>query len=86
MAFVILFFIRQFDKTNRITKITLCMIIAGGISNLMERIFLGHVIDYINVSDLFKFPIFNLADIYIVVGWVLLVVITIIYSVKTKKN
>ena len=86
MTFVIRFFIKQYDATNRITKITLCMVIAGGFSNLLERIFLGHVVDYISISDFFSFPVFNIADIFIVIGWIFLIITTISFTAKTKKN
>ena len=51
-----------------LNKIFFTMVIAGGISNLLDRIFRGYVIDFIDTSDLFNFAIFNVADIFIVVG------------------
>ena len=46
------------------------LIIIGAISNLMDRIQYGGVIDFINVP---RFTVFNLSDIYISIGvvWVL---------------
>ena len=60
------FLMVNINKTSKMAKFSLCLIIAGGISNLLNRIFLGYVIDYINVEEFIKFPIFNLADIFIV--------------------
>ncbi|MCR5147062.1 MAG: signal peptidase II [Clostridia bacterium] len=51
-----------------LNKIFFTMVIAGGISNLLDRIFRGYVVDFIDTSDLFNFAIFNVADIFIVVG------------------
>ena len=48
------------------------LIIGGGIGNLIDRIFLGYVVDYIQVS--FFPPIFNFADCCVTVGTVLLMV------------
>ena len=79
------FLISQFNKMSKLSKYTLCLILAGGISNLIDRIIRGFVIDYINLEEFIKFPIFNLADIYIVIGWTVLVVTTIIYAIKNKK-
>ncbi len=54
------------------------LIIMGALSNLLDRLFFGYVIDYINV---FFWPIFNLADCAIVAG----VLIYIIGEFKVKK-
>ena len=53
---------------NLINKIFFTMVIAGGTSNLIDRVFRGYVIDFIDVGDLFNFAIFNVADIFIVCG------------------
>lgn len=47
------------------------IILAGAISNLVDRIFFGCVIDFI---DLKFWPVFNLADIFIVLGSIFLLV------------
>ena len=43
----------------------LSLIILGALSNLLDRLIFGYVIDYINI---FIWPVFNLADAMIVVG------------------
>lgn len=45
----------------------LSLIIAGGIGNLIDRVFRGFVVDYIYVK-IIDFPVFNLADICVCVG------------------
>ncbi len=50
------------------------LVIAGGIGNLIDRIRFGEVIDYIDISPLFEFAVFNFADCCIVVGGILLCV------------
>jgi signal peptidase II len=42
---------------------------AGAIGNLIDRVFLGHVIDFIHVHyGTYHWPVFNFADIVIDVG------------------
>ncbi|MGN0551778.1 MAG: signal peptidase II [Oscillospiraceae bacterium] len=48
-------------------------VIAGGIGNLIDRVRLGYVIDYIEVR-LFDFAIFNFADICVVLGAICIVI------------
>ena len=52
----------------------LSLILAGGVGNLIDRLARGFVIDYLDFSALFGFPIFNLADCFVVVGTVLMMV------------
>jgi len=48
-------------------RIPIILIIAGGLGNLIDRIWLGSVRDML-VFEFVNFPIFNLADIYVVIG------------------
>ena len=46
------------------------LIIGGGIGNMIDRIVLGYVVDMFDLL-LFDYPIFNLADCFVVVGAIL---------------
>lgn len=59
-------------------------VIAGGLGNLIDRIRLGYVIDYIEVR-LFQFAIFNFADICVVLGAICLVIYICFVENKVKK-
>ena len=48
-------------------------VLAGGIfGNLFDRIFRGHVIDFIDIR-LFNYPLFNFADVFIVSSIILII-------------
>jgi signal peptidase II len=55
--------------------------LAGSLGNLIDRLVLGGVRDFINIG-IFNFPIFNLADIFLNVGIVLLLRQTFILEKK----
>lgn len=71
IVFIIRYLFTQKKFLNVITLNCLDMVIAGGISNLIDRIFRGGVVDFIKI---YQFPIFNFADIMVVTGWVLFAV------------
>jgi signal peptidase II len=52
----------------------LLLIIAGAIGNLIDRIFRGYVFDFINLK---VWPVFNLADAFITIGIIWLILIFI---------
>ncbi len=79
IALIISFIKRQSERIDNKTMVALSLMISGGIGNLIDRIIRGGVIDFIKV---YKFPIFNLADIFVVVGWILLIVFILMYSTK----
>lgn len=55
----------------RLSKFALSLIIAGGIGNLIDRVWTGEVIDFLYIK-LIHFAIFNVADSFVVVGAILL--------------
>lgn len=70
---------------------TISLIIAGGVGNLIDRIFRGgnlfggFVVDYLEIR-LFKFAVFNFADICVVVGAFMLIFYTIFIDSKNSKK
>ncbi len=66
---VILFFLFKLpvEKKFRIVHILLAGVIAGGIGNMIDRFRFDYVVDFISFV-LINFPIFNVADCYIVIS------------------
>ena len=88
---MILFFVIKLlvDKKHNFVngaKIGFSLIIAGGIGNLIDRLFRGYVIDYLDISELFNYPVFNFADICIVAGVVLIMVVIIIETIRKQEK
>lgn len=65
--------------------VCITMILAGGIGNLIDRLALGYVIDYINVLFV-DFYIFNFADCLVTVGAFLLIFYEIYEIVKESRQ
>jgi len=65
------YIISQKDSLKKSIIIYLSLIIAGGCSNLIDRIFKGAVFDFIKIGS---FPVFNFADMIIVCGWFLFLI------------
>lgn len=60
-------------------KTALTMLFAGALGNAIDRIFRGFVVDFISTSFM-DFPVFNVADISIVFGAILLVIYVMFYE------
>ena len=52
---------------SRLTQLGLGAIIGGGIGNMIDRISLGYVVDFLDFR-LINFPVFNVADCFVCVG------------------
>lgn len=65
--------------------ISAILIIAGGLGNLIDRIAFGYVTDMFNTLFM-NFAVFNVADICITVGGVLLVIYVLFFYEKLKKK
>lgn len=61
----------NYNKINNKILIGLSVLLAGGIGNLIDRIFRTYVIDFIYFK-IINFPVFNFADICVVIGVILI--------------
>ena len=72
--FIILRYMNSFKKNIR-NNIAFSIILAGIAGNLADRVCLGYVRDFLDFRIFgYDFPIFNLADTFIVIGVILLII------------
>lgn len=81
-AMVVIILLRKVQGPLLLTS--LMLIIGGGFGNLIDRILLGYVVDYIYFEPI-NFPIFNFADCCVVVGTGLLAIYILFVDGKAKK-
>lgn len=83
IIFGLYFFFIKKEKLNLPEKIIYGLLYGGIIGNLLDRIFRGYVIDYLDFLILgYNYPVFNLADILIVISMLSL----IFFIIKGDKN
>ena len=85
MAFCFYWLIRHGKKSKLLTA-SLTLIIAGGIGNLIDRLFRsGLVVDYLECK-LFRFAVFNFADCCVVIGVILFALYFFLIEPKLEKQ
>lgn len=76
-GFIILgigYYIYKEKPERKITKVAYSFILGGALGNFINRVYYGYVIDFIDIKIFgYNYPIFNVADIFIVVGVLLLI-------------
>ncbi|OGF21545.1 hypothetical protein A2316_04305 [Candidatus Falkowbacteria bacterium RIFOXYB2_FULL_38_15] len=65
LSCVLLFLIKNYEEKNYFLVFCFSLITIGAISNLLDRLLYGYVVDFLSFFD---YSIFNLADVYIFVG------------------
>ncbi len=78
-------FSTQKEKRTLPLKLGSALVISGAVGNLVERVFKGYVVDFIDVN-IFNFPVFNIADIAVCVGAAFLVFYFVFQDKKTEDS
>ena len=86
MSLFLVWYLTRAPRQAKLLNVGLALILGGAIGNLIDRVRIGKVIDFIHVhyADVWHYPIFNVADIAICVG-VAIVVIDMLF-LEGKRN
>ena len=77
LLLLVWFYLRIPEKKRFLPlKLVSLLFAAGAAGNLIDRVFRGYVIDFIWFS-LINFPVFNVADCYVVIGGILFVILIV---------
>lgn len=80
------FLMFKLGKTNKFITWILALIVAGGIGNLIDRIFRdGKVVDMLEFKFV-DFAVFNVADCFITVGAIIMIIYIIFEDIVKKKK
>ena len=77
-------YLLKFCENDRLLRCALAMIVGGGIGNMIDRIALGYVIDFIDFCGIWSY-VFNGADSFVCVGAGLMVLYCILSMVKESR-
>lgn len=80
VVLISLFLIKYYHQLHIFMKIGLGLLLGGAIGNLIDRIRFGYVVDFIDVRlfNSYDFPVFNIADISIVLGTMIILILTLL--------
>ena len=76
------FVMSQNSYIDRKIKIFLTFALVGGISNTFDKVVRGYLVEFIDFTPSISLPILNIADIFILIGWIGLAWISAVFTVK----
>lgn len=72
---VLMLWLRRLGSAQRWLAVALALVLGGALGNLIDRLYLGYVIDFVDVYyDRWHWPAFNVADSAIFIGVVMLII------------
>ena len=77
----IVFMLIKYKPQQKLVKVSSALVMAGAVGNLIDRIYNGFVVDFIDFRVI-NYPVFNIADCCVVVGAVLFAVWVIFFEKK----
>ncbi len=82
---VVVYVFRKYQNRSKTLNLGLCFILAGAVGNMIDRITLGFVVDFLDFR-IIDFPVFNIADIFVCVGAGLIAVFVVFIEEKLKSD
>lgn len=79
----IIYYFPSVSKKDWVIRVALSMQLAGALGNLIDRITIGHVTDFVSVGN---FAVFNVADASITVGVAVLLIGMWVQEKRERKN
>ncbi|WP_069650197.1 signal peptidase II [Caloranaerobacter ferrireducens] len=70
----IIIYVKKYTNLSKPMKIALTILFSGALGNLIDRLRLGYVIDFIDIKfgKLYDFPVFNVADCLVVISTIII--------------
>lgn len=85
-AVIIYAFVKMPKKNEyKYMKVALVLILAGAFGNVIDRLFRGYVVDFFEFTFI-DWPVFNVADIYVVVGAIIFAFLILFVIKDEPKN
>ena len=87
MSVFLIGYLIKVPRQAKLLSFGLAMVLGGAVGNLIDRLLHGHVIDFIHVhyQDAWHYPIFNIADMGISIG-VILIIIDMLFLEKKRHS
>ena len=83
----IIWYVVHYKPSSKWTMWSLTLITAGGLGNLIDRVLLSYVRDFLDETfTKYDFPVFNIADCAITIGAIMLALYVLIGGIRDEAN
>lgn len=87
VSLVLIVWVLRLPRREWLTGLALALVIGGAIGNLVDRVQLGYVVDFIDVFYKgWHWPVFNVADSAITCGIVLMILDAVLQTIRSRKS
>lgn len=83
----LIYWLYKHPTESTYTRLLVCLILSGAFGNMIDRIAYGYVVDFLSFNLFgYPFPVFNVADMYLSCGVVLLLIVTYLKEKQDGTN